>query len=312
MFGPLDFEKIMSRYKPIAPKPQLLYETSPNDQDNPTSPPISPPRIRPGRPRKKCKTANASPPVKRPDNHFMNFSPYSSCLYKRTTHLVPRRVPESARIQLVALQPPACACSALSLFPNVEEDVGLNRRAEIPQEKDLLQKLQTPLSGPKDSGCGAVIAPQPVRPVGSTIIVESLISEGSGWSAGLSPPASKKPKEVEEEIELEASPSIVSDSCNRVRLANTAYMELVGQPECPWLGSMVSEEVGSKRICGEVALVLQGSMEVPISSRGFSCRAKIEWFSNGHKIFIHAPCDVVKLSCGSKDYLFTWKFHTNI
>ncbi|XP_058069803.1 uncharacterized protein LOC131218933 [Magnolia sinica] len=318
MFKPVNIDEIMSRYKPIAPKPQLLFESHPNDQNTHQSPTISPPRTRAGRPRKRGKTVNSTFTPKNPEPHFKKFSPYASSLLKNTHHDPPpysfghgipgsglHESPTSSCGGLVALPLPPYACS------NMEAMI-LNCRSETPQEKDLLHKLQTHLSGPDNSGCGTLVTPQPVRPVGSSISVECI--SGSP-SIGFIPPVSKRPEEVEEEVESDALPSIVSDSNNRVRLVNSAYKELVGQPECPWLDSMVGEDgtsrTGPKRICGEVALVLSDSMEVPISSNGFSCRVKIEWASNGHKIFINAPCDVVRLSCESKGYLFTWKFHTN-
>ena len=49
----------------------------------------------------------------------------------------------------------------------------------------------------------------------------------------------KKSEEVEEEVDSEALPGVISDSNNKVRLANSAYKKMVGQPKCPWLDSMV-------------------------------------------------------------------------
>ena len=63
-----------------------------------------------------------------------------------------------------------------------------------------------------------------------------------------------------------------------------------------------------KRIYGEVMLHLSDS-KVPIKSNGFSCWERIEWGSEGKKSSIKAFCDVLRLSCQSKDYLFTWRFH---
>ncbi|KAI0493176.1 hypothetical protein KFK09_027452 [Dendrobium nobile] len=173
-------------------------------------------------------------------------------------------------------------------------------------ERDLLQKLQEP----------KIIAPRPVRPVGSSIRV-GPINELAGFSSPL-PAAPLSPEEVEEEVESETLPALVSDYKNRVRLANSAYKELVGQPECMWLDSMVygSECKGfglrplSRRINGEVMLEFSGdSARPPPSLNGFSCRVKIEWACNGRKAFVDAPCDVIRVYCESKEYLFTWKFH---
>ncbi|XP_020584252.1 uncharacterized protein LOC110027246 [Phalaenopsis equestris] len=172
-------------------------------------------------------------------------------------------------------------------------------------ERDLLQKLQEP----------KIITPRPVRPVGSSISV-GPINELVPSSA---PPPPKRPAEVEDEVESEKLPAVVSDYKNRVRLANSAYKELVGQPECMWLDSMAygSDCKGfafrplSRRINGEVMLEFSGDSAAPPppSLNGFSCRVKIEWACNGRKSFVDAPCDVCRVYCESKEYLFTWKFH---
>ncbi|CAA6657538.1 unnamed protein product [Spirodela intermedia] len=154
-----------------------------------------------------------------------------------------------------------------------------------------------------------IIVPQPVRPIGSSISV-GYISEDKGDVRAV--PASKKPEEVEEEVESEALPAVVSDSNNRIRLANSAYKKMVGQPECSWLDFMVRNGgAGSNRINGEVMLDLSGSA-VPTSSNGFSCSVTIEWACNGRRTFVRAPCDVNKLFCESKNYLFAWRFHTEV
>ncbi|KAM0950442.1 hypothetical protein DsansV1_C04g0041451 [Dioscorea sansibarensis] len=149
----------------------------------------------------------------------------------------------------------------------------------IPVERDLLQELQKP----------KVITPQPVRPVGSSITVLGCITLPNPYTT--SSPASKKPAKVEEELELESLPAVVSDSKDKVRLVNLAYKEMVGQPVCPWLDSVGAGS--SRRINGEVMLV------------------RIEWASNGRKKTVDVPCDVVRLCCDSKDYSFAWRFHIN-
>ncbi|KAI5354317.1 PREDICTED: LOW QUALITY PROTEIN [Prunus dulcis] len=190
-----------------------------------------------------------------------------------------------------------------------EKLIDLNTVAEIPEEKDLLQQLQgiSPTPTPIN-----VIAPQPVRPVGSSISVGCIKTDPSLAPAEQAP---KKPEDVEDEVESEALPSIISDSHNKVRMANSAYKEMVGQPECSWLDSMVTSDgrfggSSCKRISGEVILELSEA-EVPVSSNGFSCWVRIEWGNEMDKHAIHAFCDVIKLSCETKDYLFSWRFHTH-
>ncbi|KAK2985601.1 hypothetical protein RJ640_006864 [Escallonia rubra] len=179
--------------------------------------------------------------------------------------------------------------------------IDLNVEAEVPEEKDFLQQLQ-------ERTTTNVIAPQPVRPVGSSISIRSICDPGPTPTVQIT----KKAEEVEEEVETEVLPAVVSDSNNKVRLVNSAYKKMVGQPECSWLDSMVVTCDGGsacKRICGEVMLHFP-HLHAPICSNGFSCWVRIEWGKNGVKSSIDTFCDAIRLSCESKDYLFAWKFHT--
>ncbi|XP_020104609.1 uncharacterized protein LOC109721399 [Ananas comosus] len=179
---------------------------------------------------------------------------------------------------------------------------------DVPVEQDLLQKLQEP----------KVITPMLVRPVASSITVGPITPDATAVPPA---PIPAKPEVVEEEVESETLPAVVSDSRNRVRLTNSAYKEMVGQPECPWLDSIGLDGHGMKvrlamkperpqRIAGAVRLDVAESA-MPNSASGFSCQVKIEWACNGRKNYINAPCTVSRLYCESRDYLFTWRFHTN-
>ncbi|XP_042509270.1 uncharacterized protein LOC122084915 [Macadamia integrifolia] len=197
-----------------------------------------------------------------------------------------------------------------SEFVDDEEVLDLNSPpSEIPLEKDLLQKLQAPLL------CSKVIVPQPVRPIGSSISVGCISEDPSSSSSTLRAMrgAPKRPEEVEEEVESESLPAVISDSNNRVRVANSAYKKMVGQPECSWLDATYDGQLRgctSKRISGKVMLHLSDTTAVPPASNGFSCMVRIERGSDEKKSTINAPCDVIRQSCLSKDYLFTWRFHT--
>lgn len=348
-------DEIMSRYRPIAPKPLML-------QQNPLlQPPASDngqqrsPSLR--RPRKRSRAGIPSSSHKKAKPHVItNFSSSAGttlppALAKKTQlglglslhgfgpgvsgfpfpgpgfHENPA---VSKDLVTLPLLPYACPVPAapnpmtkandsndgvvgLGLFPGIQERaLDLNCKPEIPEEKDLLCNLQAPHPQPQPGGGSTVIMPQPVRPVGSSISVECINENTSSYSAAAAL-VCKRAEEVEEEVESEALPSVISDSRNKVRLANSAYKELVGQPECPWLESMVMKDGRGKgatapnRIGGQVVLDLSDAA-VPVSSNGFSCKVKIEWASNGQKIFIIAPCDVMRLSCQAKDYLFTWRF----
>lgn len=82
-------------------------------------------------------------------------------------------------------------------------------------ERDLLQKLVVP----------KVISPRAVRPVASTIRIESIDIHGAGTDTPIST-SPKKAEEVEAELETDALPAVVTDSSNRVRLVNDAYKKM--------------------------------------------------------------------------------------
>uniref|UniRef100_A0A0D3GSW8 DUF7950 domain-containing protein n=1 Tax=Oryza barthii TaxID=65489 RepID=A0A0D3GSW8_9ORYZ len=167
--------------------------------------------------------------------------------------------------------------------------------------RDLLRKLLEP----------KVISPRAVRPVGSTIHVESVHIDVGRTAAAAAAAAPKTAEEVEAELESDSLPAVVSDSSNRVRLVNDAYKRMVGQPECPWLDAVAT--AASRRISGEVALVVSepaaaAAAALPETCKGFSCSAKIAWERDGKWSSVHAPCDVTRLQCESRDYVFAWRF----
>ncbi|KAF8090910.1 hypothetical protein N665_0462s0044 [Sinapis alba] len=232
--------------------------------------------------------------------------------------------------------------------PEIKEVIDLNKTVEVIQERDFLKQLQGPIT--TTATTSRVIAPQAIRPVCSRINVAcinpltnpspssqiikkspqdveeefesddvpAIISDSnnrvrlvnSAYKEMMGQPecswldSMKSPQDVEEEFESDDVPAIISDSNNRVRLVNSAYKEMMGQPECSWLDSMVR----GKRICGEVMIHLCEA-KIP-ENNGFSCWVRIEWGRDGKEEFVHAFCDVMKLECDSKDYLFTWRFHT--
>jgi hypothetical protein len=164
---------------------------------------------------------------------------------------------------------------------------------DVPVERDLLRKLLEP----------KVISPRAVRPVCSAIHVGCIHRTDATCTAA----ASKTAVQVEAELEVDALPAVVSDSSNRVRLVNDAYKQMVGQPECPWLDAVSAT---SRRISGEVALVVADQSSLPETYGAFTCTAEIEWEDDGKLTSIAVPCDVSRLHCESRDYLFTWRFRT--
>ena len=337
--------EIMSRYRPIAPKPET--PSSPSSETTPSNTTTSQkirqspylrnlwPQLqaRPTRTRKRGRAA-LSPPttLKRQRTDTLGLSPAPPpppppppchmAFRQGFAHGLPQlplpnpldQKPTTSLVTLPLLpcpHPPTPIVTELDWNMKAcgEENklIDLNTVAEVPKEKDFLKQLQgTPSTD-------NVIAPQPVRPVGSSICVRSISEDLSQVMVAQAP---KRPEEVEEEVEAEVLPAVISDSNNKVRIANSAYKELVGQPECSWLASMVTSTDGRlglgsgscKRIGGEVVLQLCDSM-VPFSSNGFSCWVRIEWGSDGNKNSVNAFCDVIRISCESKDYVFTWRFH---
>ncbi|KAG0553698.1 hypothetical protein KC19_12G032200 [Ceratodon purpureus] len=77
-----------------------------------------------------------------------------------------------------------------------------------------------------------VLAPQPVRAVGSTITVQTIVTVDPH-----SAPLTDGLKYVQESLEKGHMPSVLTDLKFRVRWVNTAYKRLVGQPKCSLLPS---------------------------------------------------------------------------
>ncbi|XP_026396523.1 uncharacterized protein LOC113291173 [Papaver somniferum] len=334
-------DEIMSRYRPIAPKPMLdqtdttttaAANTSRNLQ-------ISNKRVRKrGRyglsssaARKRTKTTtptqlhgpSSSSSTTTTSSYGMGFN--TRLLFSPPPHeAAPLQIEKQPMMGFVRFPLPSFSTSSIPPLPHDLHGISkLNgftnstiTTIDIPKEMDLLKTLHAGQVSPGrniNSGCGSgnLIAPQPVRPVGSSISVGCISEDPNSSSTACV--KKQQPEEVEAEVESDTLPVVVSDSRNKVRLANSAFKEMVGQPECAWLDSMGanSEKLTSKgkRISGEVMLDLSNS-QVPVSSNGFSCNVKVEWGRNGEKSCVCAPCNVMKLSCESKDYLFTWRIHT--
>ncbi|CAL5084962.1 unnamed protein product [Urochloa decumbens] len=197
-------------------------------------------------------------------------------------------VPGSACLPLASLPPATVVSEDLQVAAAEEEE------RDVPVERDLLRKLLEP----------KVISPRAVRPVCSTIHVERIHRADATTRAAAA--FSKTAAEVEAELEADALPAVVSDSSNRVRLVNDAYKEMVGQPECPWLDAVAA---ASRRISGEVVLLVADPASLPeLDGVPFTCTVRIDWEYGGKCTSILAPCDVSRLQCDSRDYLFTWRF----
>ncbi|KAL9143879.1 hypothetical protein ABFS82_14G262800 [Erythranthe guttata] len=326
--------EIMSRYRPIAPKPESPATGSAAENDSSAVPSgirKSPYlrnvwahlQARPTRTRKRGRAAAFSPPsVKRartclqglasPYQGVITGSPAKNLAMHGFSHaaaaaangqmgqfsLVPLNCGLDTAVTTLAesvAMPLVCPARRPGTVTNKgkEKEIDLNQG---PEELDLLSEPVKP---------NVIISPRPVRPVGSSIIVKSI-------SGGIeSQTTVKGAEEVEELAEAEATPAIVSDSKNKVRLANSAYREMVGQPECGWLDCAAGNSVPGgawRRIGGEVSLQFVDT-DLQLSARGFTCRVKIVWESEGKNKCVEASCVGVRLACEAKDYQFLWRFH---
>jgi hypothetical protein len=171
----------------------------------------------------------------------------------------------------------------------------------IPMERDQARK---------------VIAPRPARPVRTTVCVDT--SSVTGANPVKLAACRMTVEQVLAEMERDALPAVMSDPGNRVLRANDAFKALVGQPVCPWLGSLTlpGDAAGASwRINGEVVLDVRrfySTDEPARASAGgaFSCNSRILWERNGTLTSVAAPCDVMRFDCGSGGCLFVWRFDT--
>ncbi|KAJ0247485.1 Uncharacterized protein HA466_0159370 [Hirschfeldia incana] len=323
--------EILSKYRPIAPKPRTTQVNDDNDSSSSMSHKInqSPylrhlwPQLqaRPTRTRKRGRGAmgpTSHLSLKRPKSLSGSATATSTTATQRVLSFqafsraglpnveqVGYALENSGSSALVTL--PLLQCStplSKCMEPEIKVNgiIDLNKSVEVIQERDFLKQLQEPIT---TTATSRVLTPQPIRPVCSRINV-ACINPLSNPSLP-SQITKKSPQEVEEEVESDALPAIISDSNNKVRLVNSAYKEMMGQPECSWLESMVRV----KRICGEVIIHLSCESKIP-ENNSFSCWVQIEWGRKGKEELVHAFCDVTKLDCGSKDYVFTWRFHTTV
>ncbi|KAI4339816.1 hypothetical protein MLD38_024716 [Melastoma candidum] len=319
--------EILSRYRPIAPKPDPLPPGCTSPDKIPPSPyhrTLLPQfHTHPARTRKRGRGASAasslssssskrhrsavpsahaaSPSVPTPRPHVFG-----------SNHGDPGAVPAGTSVRglvtLPLLPGLETGCSPPGCLNYQEEDFVTAAAVEVPEEKDLLQQLQAPREGSSNSnGSASVISPRPVRPVGSSIVVGCMNEYAAVKDPQLS---TRKAEEVEEEVESEKLPAVISDSNGRVRLANSAYKEMVGQPECPWLDSVVAgQSPKSTRISGDVILRSCDENSTGLAGKKagacFRCWVRIEWGERSVK----AVCDVKRLRCESKDYVFYWRFH---
>ncbi|XP_024381298.1 uncharacterized protein [Physcomitrium patens] len=157
-------------------------------------------------------------------------------------------------------------------------------------------------------GLANVIAPQPVRAVGSTITVQTIVSLDRH-----SVPLTEPFQDVQERLDKADKPSVVTDSRFRVKWVNTAYKRLVGQPKLFWLASTGSssedheDSPAALRLAGDVSLICDGT-QLPDGIAAFTCRVGIQWSHQGEHSAMSVPSEVFRLEDGAIDSMYVWGF----
>ncbi|GJN11192.1 hypothetical protein PR202_ga29365 [Eleusine coracana subsp. coracana] len=264
--------EILARFRPIAPKPSSLA-VSPAQQAVAegvvaTNRVLCQLQSRPCRARKRGRPTTLVPAAKR--KRAAPPYPPLRCAAATTTDAVTTAT-RAAHVSVV-VPTSSAACVPMTAAKVAREE---EKQRDVPVERDLLRKLLEP----------TVISPRAVRPVGSTIRVESITPRTDNMTSRTAAAAvSKSAADVEAELEADAVPAVVSDSSCRVRLVNEAYKEMHEQAALP-----------------------ESAHGVP-----FTCTATIEWECDGKCTSVSLPCDVTRLQCESRDdYLFIWKFRTS-
>ncbi|KAK1295487.1 hypothetical protein QJS10_CPA16g00230 [Acorus calamus] len=133
-----------------------------------------------------------------------------------------------------------------------------------------------------------VVAPTPVRPIGSWVTVES-VSAAADACDGIGGACDAEAAKMV--LEGDACPCFVSDRADRVTWTNEAYREMVGGGE----GEM------------RVALVTEGRVKAATSGGGFTCRVRVRYAAASATAAaagkervssVTAPCDVERLREG--------------
>ncbi|XP_058102205.1 uncharacterized protein LOC131246276 [Magnolia sinica] len=125
-----------------------------------------------------------------------------------------------------------------------------------------------------------VVAPQPVRPVGSWVTLERVTDT---CGAGL---VSLAEEEVMmRSLEEDTCPGFVTDGWDRVTWTNEAYRTMVGGD-------------------GEVVVGLVIRERVPETLRAFSCRVRVQYTCRKERNSMTVPCDVWRMLDGKG---FAWR-----
>ncbi|MCO5570370.1 hypothetical protein L7F22_024090 [Adiantum nelumboides] len=190
----------------------------------------------------------------------------------------------------------------------------LKRSSDVVHTQDALEfelAARRSKHGVVDAGDKvATIAPLPLRLIRSSV---SLMSITKVQTLEV-PPLCTSIEVLKQQHEVLSSPVVISSSSNAVNWVNGAYKQMIGQPECPWLGTLMhdssdGEEVQSPRLAGQV--VFHFSVEIPHSALTFSGWVDVQWRNcAGKRRSMTLPCDVTRRVISAKkpgSVLFVWK-----
>ncbi|KAI5070852.1 hypothetical protein GOP47_0015195 [Adiantum capillus-veneris] len=158
------------------------------------------------------------------------------------------------------------------------------------------------------------IVPLALRLIRSSVILMSITNAQT--TSEMEPSLHTGIEILKQQHEVSSSPVVISNSSNIVKWVNTAYKQMIGQPECPWLLSLMHDsmlegeemQAQSPRLTGQV--VLRCCVELPLSVSTFAGWVDVQWRNvAGERSSMTLPCDVTRRVC-AKDggsVLFVWK-----
>lgn len=259
--APTKVDRIMLRFRPIAPKPAAGGSVSGLTQDNPGSAASSRTSGTPSRAtRRRCRTSGGTS---------------ATVSRKRRALQEEKSKPDVAEVVTLSLLPDAPVSS-----PSSGSGSGSGSETSPSPSQQSVLPLRRPSPIFLGSEPAPVLAPQPVRPVGSWLSVECMTGT---WVEGENRFASGE-EAVSSIVNDETCPCFISDGWNRVTWTNEAYRKMVGGGE------------GEEMVVG-----LAMKEKIPETQRAFSCRVRVQYTCRNS---LMVPCDVWRMINGGG---FAWR-----
>ncbi|KAJ0972370.1 hypothetical protein J5N97_020329 [Dioscorea zingiberensis] len=176
----------------------------------------------------------------------------------------------------------ASSIVTLALMPETPE-----RKEEKEEEVKSAQAVTyIPAAWKAGMASGVVVAPMPVRTAGSLVTVECVtdtwregVVVGSWWGCE---------EEARRAAATDTCPVFLSGELDRVTWTNEAYRRMV-------VGEGEDEEEEEEEV--RVSLVTRGM--IPPASPAFTCRVRVRYACRKGKGSLAAPCDVWRLADGA-------------